>query len=269
MLLFYNLWHHFECNWYLYFVAVLTIFIVLLIKIPEICSLCEDAETSMNGCVLQFIKKESNRRFNKVIIKSGVSVESATKAMSLIVKENNSLLNGREIKYMYSSLSKKRLNACVRNSANTIYVSASWFIAITNGNEREKQFFRATLAHEIGHQTEQFPKKSLLHNFLHPFKRMFIGRVNEVRCDFFGTYHGLSGNITAGLDAMKFKRERTTFDFCDLDHPSWKKRMKYLSFGTFDETLIQKIAKDIGFRNENVIKEVVEFYRKDDYLTLK
>lgn len=267
--LFNNLWHHFECNWWLYLVAVVVISIIFFIEMPIICVLWEDSEKSMNGCFIQFIKKESIRRFNKVIINSGVSVEAAMEAMSLTTKDNAYLLNGRKIGYMYHSLSKKILNACAGDNGRIIFVSASWFVTIFNSGEKEKQAFCTTLAHEIGHQTGQIPKKSFLHNILHPLERMFIRRVNEVRCDYFGTYHGLSGNIAAGIDAMKFKRERTTFDFCDLDHPSWKKRMEYLSLGKFDETLIRKIAKDIGFKKEKAIKEVIEFYRKDEYLTLK
>ena len=68
---------------------------------------------------------------------------------------------------------------------------------------------------------------------------------------------------------MLFKKVARKGDKTDLFHPSWVKRMEYLSYKVFDEKLIRKIATDVGFDDEAVIQAVIEFYRKDSYLKLK
>ena len=249
--------------------ALVVIVIILLLEMPSICLKREGKGKSIDGTFFAPFKRIALRRSDKVILKKKIPLETAESAIKLAEIENADILKGRKIKRMYNHFSKKILNACASHDGKSIFVSASWYAALVWGGARAQRAFRATLAHEIGHQVGQIPEHTMLFSLFHIHQEIFIGRTNEVRCDYYGVNDGLSGNLAEGCDAMKFKREQTIFDCFDLYHPSWKKREKYISAKSFDEELIKKIAKDVGYKDQKVIHKVVEYYKKDNHLKLK
>ena len=47
------------------------------------------------------------------------------------------------------------------------------------------------------------------------------------------------------------------------DHPSWNTREYYAENYNFNKELIERIAKDVGCNNKDLIEKVCEYYNSD------
>ena len=61
--------------------------------------------------------------------------------------------------------------------------------------------------------------------------------------------------------SIQYKLSLKHTDNDSVTHPSWKKRLEYVSDYDFNEILIRKIADDTGCHNELLINEITSYYK--------
>ena len=116
--------------------------------------------------------------------------------------------------------------------------------------------FRLTMGHELTHQENDY-------FFLEPFTKneKFVYWVNEVHADFGGIVKAFDGNIKQGLRAMEYKRKgKIREDKDTFMHPSWERRMRFVSEYDFGANLIREIANIVGCKNDYLIEKVINHY---------
>ena len=60
--------------------------------------------------------------------------------------------------------------------------------------------------------------------------------------------------------STEYKLSLKRKDDDSFTHPSWKRRLEYVSKYNFDESLIHRIADDVDCRNEVLIEEISVYY---------
>ena len=89
----------------------------------------------------------------------------------------------------------------------------------------------------------------------------FISWVNEVHADFGAAEKMADSSRNKLILSMKYKLSLKQTDNDSPTHPSWEKRLDYVSNYDFDETLIRKIAEDTGCQNEILINKIISYYK--------
>jgi len=141
---------------------------------------------------------------------------------------------------------------------NRIYFNSEWASIIVSEPEESRNAFRMTMGHEMAHLSEQFHSDAKVYANGH-----FVKWVNEVRADFSGMYLFLEGNKEEAVKALQFKASRyRKKDEDAYAHPSWEKRIDYISNYEYDEKLIRRIAEDAMLTDESVINKAIEFSKK-------
>lgn len=135
-----------------------------------------------------------------------------------------------------------------------IFINAEWAarIVLFPDDEDMHSAFQLTMGHEFTHQENDY-------FFLEPFTKneKFVYWVNEVHADFGGIVKAFDGNINQGLRAMEYKRKSKIREDRDtFTHPSWERRMRFVSEFDFDANLIREIATIVGCKNEQLIDRV-------------
>ena len=91
--------------------------------------------------------------------------------------------------------------------------------------------------------------------------KTFINYVNEVHADFGAAEKMVDSDRHKLILSMKYKLSLKHTDNDLSSHPSWKRRLEYVSDYDFDEILIRRIADDAGCHNETLINEITSYYR--------
>lgn len=158
-------------------------------------------------------------------------------------------------------LSKNTLNAnagLFKNSS--IVVTPEWAAQLVLCNkENISDIFKITIGHELTHKEKQLcPIK-----YIPKIKFIkFLSQVNEVHADFGAAKKMANGNRKQLLDSIEYKKSLKKIDKEYFGHPSWTRRKIYVENYNFNNELIQKIAKDIGYTKQNQIDKVCKYYKE-------
>lgn len=142
-------------------------------------------------------------------------------------------------------------------SQSTINVSPEWMYQLIFNNSKEvDNAFILTLGHEMTHKDE---------NDLCPFtfcikKSKFLAYVNEVHADFGGSQKLADSSRERLIQASLYKKNSSHQNKGDCTHPSWDKRIEYATNYNFNEDLVRKIASDINYTNEEIIRDVSKHF---------
>lgn len=112
-----------------------------------------------------------------------------------------------------------------------------------------------TIGHELTHKEKDF------FSFRYILSYKFISWVNEVHADFGAAEKMADSSRNKLILSMKYKLSLKQTDNDSPTHPSWEKRLDYVSNYDFDETLIRKIAEDTGCQNEILINKIISYYK--------
>lgn len=145
-------------------------------------------------------------------------------------------------------------------SSSSIIATPEWALQLVTSEKKDKarNAFLITLGHEMTHKDKE------LVWFPHISYMKFFSWINEIHADFGGTQKLANSKRAALLQAIDFKREfkrvNNMKDIEDYTHPSWKRRRFYAENFNFDKKLIMQIAKDTGFKNKDIIRDVMCFF---------
>lgn len=147
------------------------------------------------------------------------------------------------------------LSACAI-SPDHILASQEWAIRLFLNNEI-KDAFTITIGHERVHLEKDFFYKKPINKF----GKKFVNWVNEVHADFGAAEKMADSSRNKLILSMKYKLSLKQTDNDSPTHPSWEKRLDYVSNYDFDETLIRKIAENTGCQNEILINKIISYYK--------
>lgn len=141
-----------------------------------------------------------------------------------------------------------------------ILINAEWAsrIVLDQDNPHMHDAFVLTICHEMTHQERDFYYFDLFST-----DGKFVYWVDEVHADFGGIIKGLEGSRVRAKNAMNYKLScKRSFDKDKRSHPSWNRRMEYVSNYDFDEKLIEQIASDCGCNNTKLISAIKNYFDK-------
>ena len=147
------------------------------------------------------------------------------------------------------------LSACAI-SPKHILVSQEWASELFL-NQEIKNAFIITIGHEKTHLENDFLYKKTINKL----DKTFINYVNEVHADFGAAEKMVDSDRHKLILSMEYKLSSKHTDNDSSSHPSWKRRLEYVSDYDFDEILIHRIADDAGCHNETLINEITSYYR--------
>lgn len=205
-----------------------------------------------------------------------IYVYMSTKQKKMKVKDKINLLN-KELEQFDQSSIKLRydfifmLGTTLNATAilpKTIIINSAWIkkIIFDYDNPIMHDAFLMTINHEMTHKEKNH------HSLLFKFKRIcyslynlkndrkFFNWVDEVHADFGGINKAFDGNRNKAISIMEYKLISKKTDEDTKSHPSWKKRITYVSNYDFNEKLIDKIANDCNCMNEKLISLMKNYY---------
>lgn len=139
-----------------------------------------------------------------------------------------------------------------------INLTKEWAVRIVLFNSEDtKNAFFITIGHELTHKDKEFSRLRFGKR-----NRQFIARVNEVHADFGAAQKMVNNNRQKLLDSIEYKRLLKKVDNEDFSHPSWARRKYYVENFDFNRELINKIAEDIGYTNQDLIDKVCNHYQE-------
>lgn len=118
--------------------------------------------------------------------------------------------------------------------------------------------FLMSLGHEMTHKDNDIKviKGMFIKNGI-----KFLAHMNEVHADFGAVQKLANSNREKQLKAMNYKQSyKKNVDVSDFCHPSWNQRYDYIEKYNFDESLIRKIAADVGCANEKLIEKAIRHF---------
>lgn len=145
-----------------------------------------------------------------------------------------------------------------------ILINTAWAtrIVLSNDNPYMHTAFKMTVCHEMTHQENDF----VLFEFFTK-DSMFVNWINEVHADFGGVQKAFKGDVQKAIYAMKYKLScKNKKDKDTRSHPSWKKRIEYISYFDFDAKLVEQVAFDVRCTNQKLIESVKRHY---EYICLR
>ena len=93
--------------------------------------------------------------------------------------------------------------------------------------------------------------------------KRFVNYVNEVHADFGAAKKMVNSDREKLIASMNYKLSLKANDKNTSDHPSWSTRKYYAENYNFNKELIERIAKDVGCNNKDLIEEVCKYYNSD------
>ena len=158
------------------------------------------------------------------------------------------------------NLTINKLNANAGYFKNSsIVVTPEWAYQLIINNSNLNDIFLITLGHELTHKDNEI---CILKYGIKYIK--MIAYTNEIHADFGAAQKMFNCNRKVLIKAidykLNYKKEYNQKDKSDFTHPSWARRLYYAENYNFNEDLIKKIAEDVGYKNEKLIKEISEFY---------
>jgi hypothetical protein len=137
-----------------------------------------------------------------------------------------------------------------------ILASAEWAARLVlEPGEEVRNAFIFTMGHEMTHQ-----KKDYFFLGFPTSDKCFVNWVSEAYADFGGAMLAFDGKIEPSIFAMEYKRRNAKNNKDTISHPSWERRIRLVSSGSFDTELIHLIASDTGCKNEKLINALCRFY---------
>lgn len=139
-----------------------------------------------------------------------------------------------------------------------ILINAEWAarIILNQDNPHMHDAFALTVCHEITHQEKDFYYFDLF-----TADGKFVNWIDEVHADFGGAEKGLNGERSRAYLAMEYKLScKTKEDRDTRSHPSWNRRIDYITNYDFNDDLIDKIAFECGCNNDRLITKVKRFF---------
>ena len=145
-----------------------------------------------------------------------------------------------------------------------VLINSEWaFLLVTHyKDESVVDAFKMTMGHEMTHKENDYL-------YVEPFSRAgkFVYWVNEVHADYGGIVKAFEGDVFRGIRSMKFKWNCKGARDRDLrTHPSWKRRIEFVSSSDFDCDLINRIAHITGCKDQELINRLCNHY---DRIVLK
>lgn len=137
-----------------------------------------------------------------------------------------------------------------------IAVNAEWAARLVLLDREEiRDSYIYTIGHEMTHQSGDYV-------FWEAFTKdkRFVNWVAEVHADYGGAVYAFEGDVQRAIASIEYKAIDNKKDRDRQAHPSWRHREEYLKVKTFDRKLIQRIAKDTGCINEELINSVSKYY---------
>ena len=166
------------------------------------------------------------------------------------------ILNGNRLVYSWAYDSGSKVINATALLHKIILVNAEWAARLALIEDQDtKDAFMITIGHELTHKEKDF------FSFRYILSYKFISWVNEVHADFGAAEKMADSSRDKLILSMKYKLSLKQTDNDSPTHPSWKRRLKYASNYDFDETLIRKIADDIGCHNEFLINKITSYYK--------
>ena len=145
---------------------------------------------------------------------------------------------------------------------NTIRVNAEYAARLVLFNDEATwNSYYLSVGHELTHSF--FDPWIINH---HGKNKKFVSWVRELHADYGAAQKMSNSNREKLIQGLKYKAKLKTIDEDSKSHPSWKRRIQYVSVFDFDDTLIKQVAKDVGCQNKKIIKKQCESYT---YIYLK
>lgn len=155
--------------------------------------------------------------------------------------EKNASRNNNNVKF---TCFQSMLNGTLEASSiipKRITISPEWAVNLILFNDCEvENAFYLTVGHELTHKDGDFSKKCTVVR-----DKKFINWINEVHADFGAAKKMVDSNRNKLIDSMKYKLALKENDKDGPTHPSWKRRLEYVSNYSFDEKLIKQIANPL------------------------
>lgn len=153
-------------------------------------------------------------------------------------------------------MGSKTLNACAL-LPGIIIVNSEWAAhLVLFGTAETINSFKGTIGHELTHQDKDY----VFWEFWTKDKK-FVNWINEVHADFGGAVKCLESKRQNAIEAISYKKKyKCKKDRDTTSHPSWNKRLEYISKYDFDEILIRKIAAEVGCKNQKLIINICSYY---------
>lgn len=222
--------------------------------------------TIMNNPLLYFFFKKRARELEK-------SIPSDYREILL----NHSKLTSEYIVCfsVFKDNFRKTLNA-TSVIPGMIVFSYEWAAQLIWGDNGVSDVFKETLGHEITHKKKWFKVWNL-----HGSQKRFACWTNEVYADFRSSLEVDGVDKNTILKAMNYKLNAKTADkteglegkekedkIKEIDkntstHPSWGRRIKYVTKYNFNQKLVKKIAKDAHYQHsdkDDFIAKVADFF---------
>jgi len=144
------------------------------------------------------------------------------------------------------------LNACALLPGVIIFNSEWAAHLVLLHDEQTRNAFKGTIGHELAHKDNDF----VFWEFGTKDKK-FVNWVNEVHADFTGADKSFDLRRDEQIRALQYKlMYKGKKDKDTSGHPSWKKRLEYITKYNFDSQLIMQIASDVGCKNQKLIGNV-------------
>lgn len=171
---------------------------------------------------------------------------------------------------------------------NIIYVSAEYgYQLLTNFNDVLFNAFIETLGHEEAHKEKELELCPfycriikicpILNRKVNPCskEKEFCNKVTEVHCDFRGVQKKINSNRKTAIEIFTYKKnfadskcakkvksnsdkKAKGCEYCT--HPTNSQRLDYITNYDFNESLVRRIAADIGFTDEEVISKACTYF---------
>lgn len=153
-------------------------------------------------------------------------------------------------------MGSKTLNACAF-LPGIIIINSEWITHLALfQNEATREAFIATLGHEMAHKDNDF----VFWEFGTKDKK-FVNWINEIHADFCGACKCFQADREKEIHAIEYKLKfKGKKDKDSSVHPSWKKRLEYVSNYDFNIRLIRRIAADVKCRNKVLIRNVMDHF---------
>ena len=169
---------------------------------------------------------------------------------------NLNILNENRLVYSWAYDSGSKVINATALLHKIILVNAEWAARLALIEDQDtKDAFMITIGHELTHKEKDF------FSFRYILSYKFISWVNEVHADFGAAEKMADSSRNKLILSMKYKLSLKQTDNDSPTHPSWEKRLDYVSNYDFDETLIRKIAEDTGCQNEILINKIISYYK--------
>lgn len=141
---------------------------------------------------------------------------------------------------------------------SVILFNAEWAARIVLcDNPDTVQAFQGTIGHELTHKESDFAVLRY-----HEIKREFVFKVNEIHADFGSAAKMFQFSRQKALEAIRYKAKLNPKFFDDHKHPSWQQRYNYIANYNFNEELICRMAKDINFDDETLVRKISDHFKE-------